>query len=126
MDIKEKIALRKKCNFILGNIISLSLSLNPELRYIQNLWVLNIIDVMEYREGTEVVDRFGEEPYNTIVRILPKIVELINTRLLEHLIITSKLHSINIITGLEELGLVIREDTFKIVPKESSMDIALY
>lgn len=118
MNIKEKIALRKKCNFILGNIISLSLSLNPELRYIQNLWVLNIIDNKEYREGTEIVDRFSEEPYDTIVRILPKIVELINTRLPEHLIITTKLHSVNIITGLEELGLVIREDAFKIVPKE--------
>lgn len=118
MDIKEKIALRKKCNFILENVINLSLFLNPELRYIQNLWVLNIIDVKEYREEIEIVDRFSEEPYDTIVRILPKIVELINTRLPKHLVITTKLHSINIITGLEELGLVIREDAFKIVPKE--------
>lgn len=118
MDIKEKIALRRKCNFILGNVISLSLSLNPELRYIQNLWVLNIIDEKDYREGTEIVDRFWEEPYDTIVRILPKIIELINTRLPEHLVVTTKLNSINIITGLEELGLVIREDVFKIVPKE--------
>lgn len=118
MDIKEKIALRRKCNFILGNVVSLSLSLNPELRYIQNLWVLNIIDKKDCREGTEIVDRFWEEPYDTIVRILPKIIELINTRLPEHLVVTTKLNNINIITGLEELGLVIREDVFKIVPRE--------
>lgn len=119
MDIKEKIALRKKCNFILGNVINLSLFLNPELRYIQNLWALSIIDTKYVQnEPLHIIDRFIEEPYDTIVRILPKIVELINTRLPKHLVITTKLYSINIITGLEELGLVIREDTFKIVPKE--------
>ena len=120
MDIKEKIALRKKCNFILGNVISLSLSLNPELRYIQNLWVLNIIDAMEYREGTEVVDRFGEEPYDTIVRILPKIMDLINNKFPEKAKVTDKIKRANIFTCLEELNLARKTSNFKLelIPKE--------
>ena len=118
MEIKEKIKLRRKCNFLLENVISLSLSLNPELRYIQNLWVLNIIDTRYVQnEPLHIIDRFSEEPYDTVVRILPKIIELINKRLPEHLTITTKLCSINIITGLEELGLIVREGIFKIVSK---------
>ena len=80
MEIKEKIKLRRKCNFLLENVISLSLLLNPELRYIQNLWVLNIIDTKYIQnEPLHVLDRFNEEPYDTIVRILPKIINLINS-----------------------------------------------
>lgn len=110
--------LRKKGNFLLKNVVDLYLSIFPTIRYIQALWNLNIIDERDYREGPEIVDRSSEEPYDTIVRILPKIIELINKRLPEHLVITTKLHCVNIITGLEELGLVTREDAFKIVPKE--------
>lgn len=120
MDIKEKIALRKKCNFILGNVISLSLSLKPELRYIQNLWVLNIIDVKEYREGIEIVDRFSEEPYDTIVRILPKIMDLINNKFPKKAEISDKIERANIFSGLERLNLARKTSDFKLelIPKE--------
>lgn len=42
--IEQKIALREKCNFLLDSVVNLNISLYPELRYIQNLWALGIID----------------------------------------------------------------------------------
>lgn len=120
MEVKEKIALRRKCNFILGNVVSLSVSLNPELRYIQNLWALNIIDEKEYREGIEIVDRFSEEPYDTIVRILPKIMDLINNKFPEKAKVTDKIKRANIFTCLEKLNLARKTSDFKLelIPKE--------
>lgn len=99
------IDLRKKCNFILKNVIDLYLSIFPSIRYIQALWNLDIIDERDYREGPEIVDRFSEEPYDTIVRILPKIYNLINNQFPEKADITNKLLRLNIIKGLEELNL---------------------
>ena len=115
MDIKEKIALRKDCNFILENAVSLMLQLNPDLRYIQCLWSLNLIDEKDYRYGREIVDRFSEEPYDTVIRILYSIIKLINT-LNESSNITHKLLGVNIIKGLKDLGLVTQEGPFKIIP----------
>lgn len=104
MEIKEKIKLRRKCNFLLENVISLSLLLNPELRYIQNLWVLNIIDTKYIQnEPLHVLDRFNEEPYDTIVRILPKIINLINST--NKAKVTDKIKRLNICEGLEDLNL---------------------
>ena len=107
MEVEEKIALRRKCNFILESVVSLSFLLNPELRYIQNLWVLDLIDQKDYREGIEIVDRFSEEPYDTIVRILPKIKELLNKRFSTNPTITNKLIRSNILNGLEKIGLTV-------------------
>lgn len=104
MEIKEKIKLRKKCNFLLENIISLSLSLNPELRYIQNLWALNIIDTRYVQnESLHIIDRFSEEPYDTIIRILPKIINLINST--NKAKVTDKIKRLNICEGLKDLNL---------------------
>ena len=99
------IDLRKKCNFILKNVIDLYLSIFPSIRYIQALWNLDIIDERDYREGPEIVDRFSEESYDTIVRILPKIYNLINNQFPEDTGVTNKLLRLNIIKGLEELNL---------------------
>lgn len=104
MDIKTKISLRKECNFILDNVINLNLSLYPELRYIQNLWSLGIINS---------VDRFYEEPYDTIVRILPKIIGIINN-FPEKSKIGERIKRSNISKGLEKLNLVRRTDDYKI------------
>lgn len=121
MDIKEKIVLRKKCNFILGNVISLSISLNPELRYIQNLWVLNIIDTKYVQnDGNFIIDRFSEEPYDTIVRILPKIMDLINNKFPEKAKVIDRIRRANIFTYLERLGIARKTSDFKLelIPKE--------
>lgn len=97
--------LRKKGNFLLKNVVNLYLSIFPTIRYIQALWNLNIIDEKDYRDGLEIVDRFSEEPYDTIVRILPKIYNLINNQFPEDTSVTNKLLRLNIIKGLEELNL---------------------
>lgn len=107
---KEKIALRKECNFLLDNVVNLHMSLFPDLRYIQNLWALNIIDTYYVQnEGTHVIDRFGEEPYDTVIRILPKINKLINEQFPEKANIGDKIKRVNIISCLKKLELVPKE-----------------
>lgn len=125
MNIKEKIRIRKECNFLLDNVINLNLSLYPELRYIQNLWALNIIDrscdqAMVTCWDSYVIDRFSEEPYDTVVRILPKIMDLINNKFPEKAKLTSKINRANIFTCLEELNLARKTSDFKLelIPKE--------
>lgn len=115
MDTEIKISLRRKCNFLLDNVVNLHLSLWPELRYIQNLWALGIIDTKYIQnEGHYVIDRFSEEPYDTVVRILPKIVDLINNKFPEKAKITDKIHRANIFTCLEELSLAKKTADFKL------------
>lgn len=119
--IEHKIALREKCNFLLDNIVRLNMSLYPELRYIQNLWALGIIDTRYVQnEGNFVIDRFFEEPYDTVVRILPKIMDLINNKFPEKAKLTSKINRANIFTCLEELNLARKTSNFKLelIPKE--------
>lgn len=72
MTIEEKIKRRKKDNLFLENLVRLYQEIYPELRYIQSLWALGIID-----KENKVIDRFYEEPYDTIVRILPTIQTLL-------------------------------------------------
>lgn len=117
--------MREKCNFLLDNVVRLNMSLYPELRYIQNLWALNIIDsgcgqTMATRWDSYVIDRFSEEPYDTVVRILPKIMDLINNKFPEKAKITSKINRANIFTCLEELNLARKTSDFKLelIPKE--------
>ena len=112
---KEKIALREKCNFLLDNVVNLNLSLYPELRYIQNLWALGIVDKGQSPalEG-RVIDRFYEEPYDTVRRILPKIVDLINNKFPTKADIGDKIKRANIFTCLEELGLAKKMDDLKL------------
>lgn len=119
--IEQKIALREKCNFLLDNVINLNISLYPELRYIQNLWALSIIDTRYVQnDGIFVIDRFSEEPYDTVVRILPKIMDLINNKFPEKAKITDKIKRANIFTCLEGLNLARKTSDFKLelIPKE--------
>lgn len=110
--------IQRKCNFLLGNVIELGLSLNPDFGYIQNLWDLGIIDEKEYREGPEVVDRFSEESYDTVVRILPNIIDLINNKFPENCQVTDRIRRANIFTCLEELNLAQKTSDFKLVLKK--------
>ena len=115
MDTKIKISLRKKCNFLLNNVVNLNLSLCPELRYIQNLWALGIIDSYYVQNEMDyVLDRFSEEPYDTVKRILPKIVDLINNKFPKKSHIGDKIRRANIFTCLEELGLAKKTDDLKL------------
>lgn len=66
MDYKEKIESRERCNATLVNYVALCMLMHPELRYIQLLWATKIVDSE---------DRFYEEPYDTIVRVLQTITE---------------------------------------------------
>lgn len=61
---------RIDANLKLLEILRETLCKNPELRFIQALWHLNIIDFnsMEKMSG-QIVDRFYEEPVNTLKRI---------------------------------------------------------
>lgn len=119
--IEQKVALREKCNFLLDSVVNLNISLYPELRYIQNLWALGIIDTRYVQnEGNIVIDRFSEEPYDTVVRILPKIVDLINNKFPKKAEISDKIERANIFSGLERLNLARKTSDFKLelIPKE--------
>lgn len=119
--IEQKVALREKCNFLLDSVVNLNISLYPELRYIQNLWALGIIDTRYVQnEGNFVIDRFSEEPYDTVVRILPKIMDLINNKFPKKAEISDKIERANIFTCLEELNLARKTSDFKLelIPKE--------
>lgn len=88
-----KIQNRQICNNILMNCVNLQYKLTKDhLRFIQMLWSLNI------ETGC---DRFYEEPYDTIKRILPKIKECIskvNT-------IEEKILKHNIIRNLKKINI---------------------
>ena len=119
--IEQKVALREKCNFLLDSVVNLNISLYPELRYIQNLWALGIIDTRYVQnEGNFVIDRFSEEPYDTVVRILPKIMDLIDNKFPKKAEISDKIERANIFTCLEELNLARKTSDFKLelIPKE--------
>lgn len=107
---QEKLLLREKCNSLLHDAVTLYKKLFPDLRYIQVLWCLGIIDQTQgsVTEDTKVIDRFSEEPYDTVVRILPNIIGLINNHFPEKSKATDRIFRHVIITGLERLGLARR------------------
>lgn len=72
MTQEEKIKKREEYNNFLHLVVKLHQLLYPELRYIQSLWALGIID-----KENEIMDRFYEESYDTIIRILPTIQALL-------------------------------------------------
>lgn len=115
MDTKIKMSLREKCNCLLDNVVNLNISLYPELRYIQNLWALGVIDAYPRSvDPFKPIDRFFEEPYDTVRRILPKIVDLINNKFPEKSKITDRIKRANIFIYLEELGLARKTDDLKL------------
>ena len=56
---------RQEGNKKLLEILAKKLEENPDLRFIQTLWGLNIID----SDGYVIIDRFYEEPSETLKRI---------------------------------------------------------
>lgn len=97
--LKEKISLREECNNVLNEIVTFHSMLFPDLRYIQNLWALGIVDDN---------DGFYEESHDTIVRILPRIKNLINAFLPNHMSTESEEKCRSIIHKLEKLGFIQR------------------
>ena len=113
--MNKKIEFREKCNFLLDNVINLNRSIHSELRYIQNLWTLDIIDKVKNQDMNEIIiDRFYEEPYDTVQRILPKIVDLINNQFPKKASIGDKIKRTNIFICLEELGFANKTKDLKI------------
>ena len=61
---------RKEANQKLLEILKETLENNPELRFIQALWALNLIDVHSMGNiAGDIVDRFYEESSTTLERI---------------------------------------------------------
>lgn len=61
--------MRQKANLLLNEIVRLFLHSYPDLRYIQALWNLGIID----QRSNIIADRFYEEPINTLARCRKRI-----------------------------------------------------
>lgn len=61
---------RKEANQKLLEILKETLENNPELRFIQALWALNLIDIHSMGNiAGDIVDRFYEESSTTLERI---------------------------------------------------------
>lgn len=96
-DIKNwKINDREFCNMILLDCIKLHYVLyGPNLRFIQMLWSYGIVDEE---------DRFYEEPYDTIKRILPKLRVKLNDSKIEFKLSAQILKN-NIIRNLKNINI---------------------
>lgn len=61
---------RQEANKKILEIVTSAVENNPDLRFIQILWNLNIIDSKKFGdEKIIVIDRFYEEPKETLKRI---------------------------------------------------------
>lgn len=61
---------RQEANKKILEIVTSAVENNPDLRFIQILWNLNIIDSKKFGdEKIIVIDRFYEEPEETLKRI---------------------------------------------------------
>ena len=61
---------RKEANQKLLEILKETLENNPDLRFIQALWALNLIDIHSMGNiAGDIVDRFYEESSTTLERI---------------------------------------------------------
>lgn len=99
--LKKKLNIRKECNKLLNEVVNLHQEVFPELRYIQSLWALGIID-----KDNEIIDRFYEEPYDTIVRIFPNIKILLQmVKDMENSTIMMRIKVSNINFYLKELNI---------------------
>lgn len=68
--------MRQKANLILNEIVQLFLETYPDLRYIQALAALGIIDYdPNSNDAPVVIDRFYEEPVDTLKRCEKRILQ---------------------------------------------------
>lgn len=74
--------MRQKANTTLNIIVGLFLKSYPDLRYIQALYALGIIDQEPdlERGGTLIVDRFYEEPADTLKRCKERIARFLEEK----------------------------------------------
>lgn len=89
---------RDSANNCLLNVIQLYLKIYPKVRFIQALWTLSIIDSdkINILEDSKIIDRFYEEPYETIKRIRPRIETLIESEFPESSTLSMRLLRNNI------------------------------
>lgn len=69
--------MRQRANLIINEIVQLFLEAYPDLRYVQALFALGILDqTLDMERGVAVtVDRFYEEPIDTLKRCEKRILE---------------------------------------------------
>lgn len=74
--------MRQKANTVLNVIVGLFLKSYPDLRYIQALYAIGIIDQEPDSVGYSalVVDRFYEEPIDTLKRCKERIVKFLEEK----------------------------------------------
>lgn len=74
--------MRQKANTVLNVIVGLFLKSYPDLRYIQALYAIGIIDQEPDlgRHDALIVDRFYEEPIDTLKRCKKRIVKFLEEK----------------------------------------------
>lgn len=72
---KKIIELRQEANVILDAVVNIMVQNYKDLRYIQILWAIGIID---YKSSGAAVDRFYEEPIDTLKRCYNKIIDILS------------------------------------------------
>lgn len=74
--------MRQKANLLINEVIQLFLETYPELRYIQALFALGIIDQEPdlERDTALIVDRFYEEPIDTLKRCRERITKFLESK----------------------------------------------
>lgn len=72
--------MRQKANTVLNVIVGLFLKSYPDLRYIQALYTIGIIDQEPEGHSALVVDRFYEEPIDTLKRCKERIVKFLEEK----------------------------------------------
>lgn len=101
-------------NKLIEYIITLYHEIYPDVNYIQCLFNLGILDEKEYFFGTEIVDRRKETSEETVIRILPNIIKLIEYYDESVFSSTSKMKYINLISLLDKAGMVSKIDKYEI------------
>lgn len=69
------IELRQEANTVLDAVVNIMIQKYRDLRYIQILWAIGIIDA---KSSGSAVDRFYEEPIDTLKRCYDKIIEILS------------------------------------------------
>lgn len=77
--------MRQRVNLFLNEIVRLFLHSHPDLRYIQALFALGIIDkgcgqTLATRWDSFVIDRFYEEPIDTLKRCRERITKFLEEK----------------------------------------------